>query len=197
MGSHGRWTCCGRRPSPAISSRTVVFFADEVQTLYEADAEEGAPQCEAVANLLAVGKTDNCLGILAGSTSKVRSLVFRRHMNRAADPYRNYLDLNNSVYPTHTVAPLRTREEVRGVLRQLALRDGLDARGIDAELTDTYTDEVFFASGGVGRLLPLRLGGVPTEHCKAEFLGQFTSKPAFQVVMSRLFHDNGGLDGTT
>ena len=39
--------------------------------------ERDAPTCLAVADLLAVGKTNNCGGIiLAGSTSQLRSLVF-------------------------------------------------------------------------------------------------------------------------
>ncbi len=92
--------------------KAVVFFADEVQHLYDAGAARDAPTCLAVADLLAVGKTENCLGILAGSTSQLRSLVFRRHADRAMDPYRHYPDLNNGVYPTRIVAPLRTPEEV-------------------------------------------------------------------------------------
>jgi hypothetical protein len=176
--------------------KAVVFFADEVQQLYEAGAERDAPTCLAVADLLAVGKTENCLGILAGSTSQLRALVFRRHADRAVDPYRYYPDLNNTVYPTHTVAPLRTQEEMKGVLRQRAQRGGMDDATINSVLSEKYINAVFSATGGVGRLLPLRAGVVPTKHNVDEFLARFAAKPAFRKVMSRLFYNNGGLKQT-
>ena len=174
--------------------KAVVFFADEVQQLYDEGADRDAQTCLAVADLLAVGKTANCLGILAGSTSQLRGLVFRRHTERAGDPYRYYPDLNSTVYSTYTVAPLRTPEEVEGVLRQLAQRGAMDDTKINSVLSEKYINEVFSATGGVGRLLPLRVGDAPTKHNVEEFLRCFAGQLAFQKVMSRLFCNNGGLE---
>ncbi len=122
-------------------------------------------------------------------------------MDSAVDPYRHYPDLNNSVYPTQTVAPLRTPEEVKGVLRQRAQRGPVSVaewttrQSTSCWARHTYIKEVLSGTGGIGHLLPLHVGGLPTKHRADEFLRQFATQPAVRKVMLRLFCDSGRLEG--
>jgi hypothetical protein len=171
--------------------RFVIFFADEVQQLYLENVEEGHPRCAAVRDLLTIGKADNSMGIVAGSTASLRSLTFRNHLRQTGgglDPYDVYPDLNHTVFSPMQLRLLRTAAELRGVLEQKrSLVDGA------VEVTEAYVHAVFEATGGVGRLNSDMTKYVSAADYDNKFIDAFEGVDvAYRVVMSRLFVDDGG-----
>ena len=173
-----------------VKRRAVLFVADEVQRLFHRNVEFDDPNCRAVGDLVAIGKSTLGLGLLAGSTSRLQSLVFRQ--NAEDDPYALYPDLNNTVYAMTEIVPLRTRKQLQGVLRQLAIVAQEDKADVNAKLLETDIDAVCRATGGVGRLLP-QLGQRPKPHYVDGFLAKFDEDTAFRAVMLRLFYENDGM----
>ncbi|KAJ1443387.1 hypothetical protein B484DRAFT_414484 [Ochromonadaceae sp. CCMP2298] len=177
-----------------LRKRYIVFFADEIQLLYKPNATAGDATCAAVADLLAIGKTDNAFGVVAGSTSALRSLTFRGHVAAGSDkvdPYRAYVDLNNTVYVAHDVSPLRKRDEVRGVLQQRADTVATD-NGALAPVSDTLVDAVFTVTGGIGRLIDAYSADSPA-CCNADsFIAAYENDASLRAVVSFLFTESGG-----
>ena len=174
-------------------ARYIMFFADELQLLYKPNAPAGDASCAAVADLLAIGKTDNTFGVVAGSTSALRSLTFRRHTAAGSDPYRAYVDLNHTVYVAHEVPPLRTRDELRGVLQQRAAIVAVD-NGALAPMSDVLVDAVFAATGGVGRLIDAYKPDSPARCNANDFIAEYENDASLRAVASCLFAENGGFE---
>ena len=173
--------------------RAIVFFADEVQTLYIDNAQRESPQCNIILQLSIIGKQNNSLGVFAGSTSALRDLAFRHRPDhfRSKDPYANYCDLNDSVFVVNRVDPLRTSKEVKGVLLKHAEHCKLPPP------TDERVESIFAMTGGVGRLID-NAKLLPNPPCPdvTTFLEQYETDPNFQAVISRLFVLNNGLLST-
>lgn len=114
----------------------VAFFADEIQELYKADASRECPEVSCVKELLSIGKSPNCFGVISGSSAKIASLAIRK------DPgveYREYPNLNNSVYREMKLLPLRDKEELQKLLE------------VRYPPLATAVEQVFVETGGVGR----------------------------------------------
>ena len=90
-------------------NKGVIFFGDEIQELYK-----NPSNIPVVRQILAIGKTGCAMGIVSGSSFNVRALAFKEVDD---EKYNLYPNLNNTVYKTKDLNPLRTEIEIQQYLQ--------------------------------------------------------------------------------
>jgi hypothetical protein len=121
----------------------LVFFGDEIQSLYSPSPHQDDFGLIAVRELYAFGKNGCCFSMLSGSSATTAALAFKEleRIGKDSLAYHRYPNLNSTVYRDYRLYPLRTREEVLNFAYLFT----------SSEPDEKRLSELFIYSGGVLR----------------------------------------------
>ncbi|KAI9243099.1 hypothetical protein BY458DRAFT_570355, partial [Sporodiniella umbellata] len=93
----------------------IFLFADEVQDLYVDNTEPNYNvYVKNISTILEIGKSKMCYGIISGSSSRIKDMIFKK--NSYENVYKNYPNLNDTVYINNTLLPIRDKKELDNFL---------------------------------------------------------------------------------
>ena len=156
--------------------KMLVFFGDEIQKCYKprsCDASERKHAVSIVAELALLGKHNDSIGIIAGSSVHTQDYVLYPN----SFGFDDYESLNNSVYTPIAMHPLRSKDEFQHLCRHLYS---------GTNFTDVMLRDMFKLTGGVGRLLLSH--AIPPS---AERTAELVSSTIMQIP--KLYHSDGVL----
>lgn len=114
-------------------NKYIMFFADEIQVLFNSLSD--LKYQEIIIQLVQIGKSAGHSGILSGDSYKVQSLAFN------PPPGYGRCDLNDTVYLPILLHPIRSFDEIKGLIKSRYPYD----------ITDEFVNETFNITGGIGR----------------------------------------------
>jgi hypothetical protein len=91
-----------------LTSLGIIFFGDEIQHLYN-----DPYGIQAVAELVSIGKSPFCMGVISGSSAHAKDLAHKTDPNDQR--HKAYPNLNAKVYIDMRLEPLRSIEEIKEV----------------------------------------------------------------------------------
>eukprot|EP00761_Pharyngomonas_kirbyi_P010962 gb/GECH01010986.1/.p1 GENE.gb/GECH01010986.1/~~gb/GECH01010986.1/.p1 ORF type:complete len:649 (+),score=93.34 gb/GECH01010986.1/:1-1947(+) len=156
---------------------SIIFFGYEVQELYSPGIGE-----KCVRQLLCIGRKEFTLGVISGSTVKIKELAFDK--SRPA----GFPNLNNSVYRFFELKPSRTREDLKKLLRINSKKK---------EFEEEYLQKMMSCSGGVTRyvIIGSKFGTTWQEHpglwgVVHNLFREMNTNKAFRPVSFQLVTEN-------
>lgn len=174
----------------SLKGIVLASFTDEIQKLYKSNLPEDAVEIQIIREIAEIGKAFNHFGVASGSSVCTKDYSFRPELYG----FEHYATLNNSVYNALKVSPIRQKDEFERLVKVM--------RGNSSQpLQSTTINELFLATGGVGRLLDTMLTSIcaqlsyevhiPKEYFHERSLEMIIDEMLYQVAV---VIDNGSYD---